>query len=166
MQQTPKYASIHEPVIVRQTPVCPRGHWWGVHATPAKECVRVRPCHGAVPGGPRTPCSSRIWVPLAACGTAVIYVLRPLLNRRAMTAGAPRPDHALQLLGQTMRTLRTQRRLTQRTLAARVGLTRPYVSAMEQGRRHGTMWTLLQITAALQVPLAVLFEPLAQRPAL
>jgi len=30
----------------------------------------------------------------------------------------------------------------------------------------GTMWTLLQITAALQVPLAVLFEPLAQRPAL
>jgi DNA-binding XRE family transcriptional regulator len=107
-----------------------------------------------------------MWVPLAACGTAVVYVLRTLLDRHAMTAGAPRPDHALQLLGQTMRTLRTQRRLTQRTLAARVGLTRPCVSAMERGRRHGTMWTLLQITAALQVPLAVLFEPLAQRPAL
>jgi DNA-binding XRE family transcriptional regulator len=166
LQKTPKCASIHKPVIVRQTHVCPRGHWWGVHATPAKECVRARPCHGAVPGGPSTPCSSRMRVPLAACGPAVVYVLRPLLTRHAMTAGAPRPDHALQLLGQTMRALRTQWRLTQRTLATRVGLTRPSVSAMERGRRHGTMWTLLQITAALQVPLAVRFEPLAQRPEL
>ena len=166
MQKTPKCASIHEPVIVRQTHICPRGHWWGVHATPAKECVRVRPCHGAVPGCPRTPCSSRMRVPLAACGTAVVYVLRPLLNRHAMTAGAPRPDQALQLLGHTIRDLRKRRGLTQRTLATRVGLTRTYVSAIERGRRNVTIWTLLQITAALQVPLALLLEPLAQHPEL
>ena len=83
-----------------------------------------------------------------------------------MTAGAPRPDQALQLLGHTIRDLRKRRGLTQRTLATRVGLTRTYVSAIERGRRNVTIWTLLQITAALQVPLALLLEPLAQHPEL
>ena len=83
-----------------------------------------------------------------------------------MTEGALRPDQALQLLGTTIRTLRKHRGLTQRALAARVGLTRTYISAIELGRRNITMWTLLQITAALQVPLSTVMQPLEQRPEL
>ena len=83
-----------------------------------------------------------------------------------MTAGAPSPEQALQLLGRTIRALRKQRRLTQRVLAARVGLTRTYVSAIEQGQRNVTIWTLLLIAAALQVPLSTLLQPLEDHPEL
>jgi transcriptional regulator with XRE-family HTH domain len=83
-----------------------------------------------------------------------------------MTEGAPSPEQALQLLGRTIRALRTQRRLTQRVLAARVGLTRTYVSAIEQGQRNVTIWTLLLIAAALQVPLSTLLQPLEDHPEL
>ena len=55
-----------------------------------------------------------------------------------MTDGAPSQEQALQLLGRTIRTFRKRRRLTQRVLAARVGLTRTYVSAIEQGQRNVT----------------------------
>jgi transcriptional regulator with XRE-family HTH domain len=83
-----------------------------------------------------------------------------------MTEGAPRPEQALRLLGDTIRTLRKQRRLTQRVLAARVGLTRTYVSAIEHGQRNVTIWTLLLIAAALQIPLSRLLQPLEDHPEL
>lgn len=83
-----------------------------------------------------------------------------------MTAGAPRPDQALQLLGTTIRAFRKQRGLTQRALAARVGLASTYVSAIERGQRNVTLGTLLHIVAALQVPLSTLLQPLEQRPEL
>ena len=83
-----------------------------------------------------------------------------------MTDGAPSQEQALQLLGTTIRTFRKRRRLTQRVLAARVGLTRTYVSAIEQGQRNVTIWTLLLIAAALQVPLSTLLRPLEDHPEL
>ena len=83
-----------------------------------------------------------------------------------MTEGASRPEQALRLLGDTIRTFRKQRRLTQRALAARVGLTRTYVSAIEHGQRNVTIWTLLLIAAALQVPLSRLLQPLEDHPEL
>jgi transcriptional regulator with XRE-family HTH domain len=83
-----------------------------------------------------------------------------------MTEGASRPDQALHLLGTTIRTFRKHRGLTQRALAARVGVTSTYVSAIERGRRNITMGTLLHIAAALQVPLSILLQPLEQQPEL
>jgi len=83
-----------------------------------------------------------------------------------MTDGAPNQEQALRLLGTTIRTFRKRRRLTQRVLAARVGLTRTYVSAIEQGQRNVTIWTLLLIAAALQVPLSTLLQPLEDHPEL
>lgn len=83
-----------------------------------------------------------------------------------MTAGAPRPDQALHLLGTTMRAFWKQRVLTHRVLVARVGLASTYVSAIERGRRHVTLGTLLPRAAALQVPLSTRLQPLEQRPEL
>ena len=81
-----------------------------------------------------------------------------------MTEGAPRPEQALRLLGDTIRTFRKQRGLTQRALAARVGLASTYVSAIERGQRNITIGTLLHIAAALEVPLSMLLQPLEARP--
>lgn len=83
-----------------------------------------------------------------------------------MIAETPRLDQALQLLGTMIRTFRKQQGLTQRALAARVGLASTYVSAIERGQRNVTLWTLLHIAAALQVPLSTLLQPLEQRPEL
>ena len=83
-----------------------------------------------------------------------------------MTDGAPNQEQALRLLRMTIRTFRKRRRLTQRVLAARVGLTRTYVSAIEHGQRNVTMGTLLLIAAALQVPLSTLLQPLEDHPEL
>jgi len=83
-----------------------------------------------------------------------------------MIEEAPSPEQALQLLGTTIRTFRKRRRLTQRVLATRVGLTRTYVSAIEHGQTNVTIWTLLLIAAALQVPLSTLLQPLEDHPEL
>ena len=83
-----------------------------------------------------------------------------------MTEGVPCPDQALQLLGTTIRALRKHRGLTQRALAARVGLASTYVSAIERGRRNVTIWTLLHIASALQVSLSTLLQPLEDHPEL
>jgi DNA-binding XRE family transcriptional regulator len=72
-------------------------------------------------------------VPLAACGTTVVYVLCALLYRHAMTDRAPRPDPVLQLLGATIRQYRKQRRLSQQALATVTGLDASYIGAIEQG---------------------------------
>jgi len=79
-----------------------------------------------------------------------------------MIAQTTRPDQAFQLLGSIIRTFRKQQGLTQRALAARVGLTTTYVCAIERGQRNVTLWTLLYIAAALQVPLSTLLQPLEQ----
>jgi transcriptional regulator with XRE-family HTH domain len=40
-----------------------------------------------------------------------------------------------------------------------VGLASTYLSAIERGQRNITLWTLLHLAAALQVPLSTLLHP-------
>jgi len=51
---------------------------------------------------------------------------------------------------------RTQRNLTQDELAGRAGISKPYLSQIETGKRQGTVDTLRAIAQALEVPPDVL----------
>ncbi len=53
---------------------------------------------------------------------------------------------------------RHHRGLTQQALAERVGISKPYLSQIESGKRQGTVETLVAIARALDVPLDVLSE--------
>jgi DNA-binding XRE family transcriptional regulator len=53
---------------------------------------------------------------------------------------------------------REYRSLTQRELADRAGISKPYLSQIESGKRQGTLETLAAIARALDVPLQVLTE--------
>ena len=53
---------------------------------------------------------------------------------------------------------REHRRLTQQELATRVGISKPYLSQIETGKRQGTVETLSAIVRALDVPLDVLTD--------
>ena len=53
---------------------------------------------------------------------------------------------------------REHRGLTQQALATRVGISKPYLSQIESGKRHGTVETLAAIARSLEVPLDVLSE--------
>lgn len=60
-------------------------------------------------------------------------------------------------LGATIRALRTEAGLTLEQLAARVGVSRSMVSAIELGRASPSVGTLRGIAGALGVPIATLF---------
>jgi DNA-binding XRE family transcriptional regulator len=51
---------------------------------------------------------------------------------------------------------RDHRGLTQQELADRAGISKPYLSQIESGKRQGTVETLAAIARALEVPLDVL----------
>lgn len=53
---------------------------------------------------------------------------------------------------------REQRNLTQQQLAQRVGISKPYLSQIESGKRQGTMETISAIARALEVPIDVLTD--------
>lgn len=53
---------------------------------------------------------------------------------------------------------RDHRGLTQQELADRAGISKPYLSQIESGKRQGTLETLAAIARALDVPLQVLTE--------
>ena len=55
-----------------------------------------------------------------------------------------------------VRAWREHRGLSQDALAADSGLSKPFVSQIEGGKRAGTTTTLKKLAAALQVPLAAL----------
>ena len=58
--------------------------------------------------------------------------------------------------GQLLQEARKRRRMPQRQLAERTGLSTQYVGSLEQGRRYPRMSTIFQIADALGVPLSVL----------
>lgn len=69
------------------------------------------------------------------------------------------PDDILrrELAGESpVKLWRTQRNLTQDELAGRVGISKPYLSQIETGKRQGTVDTLRAIARALDVPPDVL----------
>lgn len=53
---------------------------------------------------------------------------------------------------------RDYRGLTQQELADRAGISKPYLSQIESGKRQGTVETLAAIARALDVPLDVITE--------
>jgi DNA-binding XRE family transcriptional regulator len=53
---------------------------------------------------------------------------------------------------------REHRGLTQQELADRAGISKPYLSQIESGKRQGTVETLAAIARALDVPLDLLVE--------
>lgn len=53
---------------------------------------------------------------------------------------------------------REHRRLTQQELATRAGISKPYLSQLETGKRQGTVETLSALARSLAVPLDVLTD--------
>ena len=63
------------------------------------------------------------------------------------------------MLGSKLKTLRTERKLNQVTLAQLAGLTQPYIVALEKGRENPTLSTLTKLAEALEVGVNDFFEP-------
>ena len=62
------------------------------------------------------------------------------------------PEIRLAKIGNSIRTIRKKRGLTQKELGERIGLTREAVAAYEAGRTHLIDTTILDMAAALRVP--------------
>ena len=77
-------------------------------------------------------------------------------DAEATTAG--RPEALLALLAQRIRALRERQGLTQEAFAARTGISVSFASLLERGERSPSYETLVQVAAALQVPLAELVK--------
>jgi DNA-binding XRE family transcriptional regulator len=71
------------------------------------------------------------------------------------------PDDILrrELAGESpVKLWRIQRNLTQQELSRRVGISKPYLSQIETGKRQGTVETLRALARALEVPPDVLID--------
>ncbi|MDR4469105.1 MAG: helix-turn-helix domain-containing protein [Nitrospira sp.] len=62
------------------------------------------------------------------------------------------------ILGRNIKVLRDVRKLSQITLAKRVGVTQPYIVALEKGRENPTLATLEKLAKALKVKVSELVE--------
>ena len=62
------------------------------------------------------------------------------------------PEIRLTRIGNSIKTIRKKRGLTQKELGERIGLTREAVAAYEAGRTHLIDTTILDMAAALRVP--------------
>lgn len=62
-------------------------------------------------------------------------------------------------VGARIRALRAERRLTLAQMSDASGLTRSFLSKLERGQSAVSVASLLKIAAALEAPLAALFEP-------
>jgi transcriptional regulator with XRE-family HTH domain len=89
---------------------------------------------------------------IASCSTTLNCLLWALLSRHAMTDRAPRPDFTLQLLGSLVRQYRKQRGLTQRALAAKMGMHHRYISKIERGQHNIAVLLLVRLAHALEIP--------------
>jgi uncharacterized protein len=63
------------------------------------------------------------------------------------------------LSGSLILSARLKARLTQRQLAARLGVSQPVVAAYESGRRQPTVQTLMRIVSAAGFDLRLILEP-------
>jgi len=83
-----------------------------------------------------------------------------------MDQGPLYPDPVLSVFGQTVRAYRIQRGLKQRELAKLADIDHTYISGIERGRRNVSLHILLRLSAALEVPLSCLLQPLEAFPIL
>jgi transcriptional regulator with XRE-family HTH domain len=89
-----------------------------------------------------------------------------LTTPQASHADRARQDAACGLLGTTIRTLRRSQRLKQKDLAQRTGLRTNYISQVERGTRNVTLFNLLRLAVALEVPPSHLLQPFDTQPRL
>ena len=68
------------------------------------------------------------------------------------------PHPLLKSIGQTIRSLRRQRRLTQEALADLANIDRSYMSSIERGQRNISVLNVARIASALEVPLCHLLK--------
>lgn len=64
----------------------------------------------------------------------------------------------LKTLGDNIRLIRKQQRLTQIDLAIIVGIDRSYLSEIENGRANASICLLYAITDALKIPIIQIFD--------
>lgn len=64
----------------------------------------------------------------------------------------------LKQLGQTIKKLREQHRITQEELAYQAGLHRTYISLLEKGERNPSVLTLCKVSSALNTQLSKIFQ--------
>jgi transcriptional regulator with XRE-family HTH domain len=69
-----------------------------------------------------------------------------------MHAGSPEPDASLVALGQVLRALRVERKMSQEQLAIVVGIHPTYISRIEAGRRNISWEAMKRISQALELP--------------
>lgn len=89
------------------------------------------------------------------------HVLVPLHDftqlKNSMSGINNLPDDVLQKLAlaqeSPIKTIRKHRGMTQDDLASACGLSRPYLTELETGRKEGSIKSLKQIALALNVPL-------------
>ena len=62
--------------------------------------------------------------------------------------------------GRVLRSVRRERRLSQKDLAVRAGVDRTYISLLELGKRSPTLESIVALAAALTVSLPALFAGL------
>lgn len=92
------------------------------------------------------------------------YVLVPLHDYRAMTgSGAAESDLPENLLDELaakqrhpVRILRKHRKMTQAELADKAGISRPYLTEIETGKKDGSLRAIKALAEAMDVPVGVL----------
>ncbi|MCF1749596.1 helix-turn-helix domain-containing protein [Mariniradius sediminis] len=60
--------------------------------------------------------------------------------------------------GQRVKTLRKEKGMSQEELAEKSGLNRPYISAIEQGKRNVSLEVMEKLAEALQMDIKKFFE--------
>jgi len=73
-------------------------------------------------------------------------------------------DEILRLFGERLRELRTERNLSQESLAELAGLDRNYIGQIERAERNVALVNIVKIAKALEIEPGALFQPFtAQR---
>lgn len=75
-----------------------------------------------------------------------------------MTAQSRYAEQALKLMADTVRTARTEQRISQADLAARAGISRSLLARVERGEPGCAIGTVFELAAILRVPLFGLDE--------
>ena len=86
--------------------------------------------------------------------------VHPCATIHCMTSSRPRSSTSspLELLGRTVREIRTEKRLTQEEVAEMCGVNRTFIIAVEKGRQNASAMSLIKISSALGVLPAELFR--------
>ena len=72
-------------------------------------------------------------------------------------------DEILRLFGERLRELRTERNLSQESLAELAGLDRNYIGQIERAERNVALVNIVKIAKALEVEPGLLFQPFTQQ---